>query len=80
MKEKLPYRFRILLMLCVGISLVTNSAIAKDEEIIQRLGKIERALDNRGLLDLLQRLESLQSEVQTLRGQLEEQQYTIERL
>lgn len=70
-----------LLTVCVLVmSVATNVAAAKDDEIIQRLAKIERALDNRGLLDLLQRLESLQAEVQTLRGQLEEQQYTIERL
>lgn len=74
------YRISLLVLLGIAMSFIANVAVAKDDEIIQRLGKIERALDNRGLLDLLQRLESLQAEVQTLRGQLEEQQYTIERL
>jgi len=71
---------RLVGALAIAMCLIANTALAKDEEIIQRLGKLERALDNRGLLDLLQRLESLQAEVQSLRGQIEEQQYTIERL
>lgn len=59
---------------------VTNAVSADEEELALRLSKLERALNNQGLLDLFQRLEALQSEVQTLRGQVEEQQYTIERL
>ena len=47
---------------------------------MQRVGELERALNNQGLLDLSERIEALQAEVQSLRGQLEEQQYTIERL
>ena len=60
--------------------LLSHNVIADDKALIERITKLERALDNQGLLDMFQRLEALQSEVQTLRGQLEEQQYTIERL
>ena len=58
----------------------THSVFADDEALMQRISKLERALDNQGLLDMFQRLEALQSEVQTLRGQIEGQQYTIDRL
>lgn len=59
---------------------VAYHAVADEEALVQRITKLERALDNQGLLDMFQRLEALQSEVQTLRGQIEEQQYTIDRL
>lgn len=45
-----------------------------------RVAKLERTLNNRGLLDLLQTVERLQSEVQRLRGQIEEQNYAIDQL
>lgn len=46
----------------------------------QRLERLERMLDNQGLVDLLVRLESLQAEVQRLRGEVEVQTHTIEEL
>ena len=48
-------------------------AAKDDANLNARLAKLERALDNRGLIDLLQQVESLQTEVQRLRGQIEEQ-------
>ena len=78
--QKFPTVIAKLLLAFIFSLAVTQSALADDEAIMQRLNKLERALDNQGLLDLFRQLESLQAEVQTLRGQLEEQQYTIERL
>ncbi len=46
----------------------------------QRLERLERMLDNQGLVDLLMRLEALQAEVQRLRGEVEVQTHTIEAL
>ena len=46
----------------------------------QRLARLERMLDNQGLVDLLVRLESLQAEVQRLRGEVEVQTHTIAEL
>ena len=46
----------------------------------QRLERLERMLDNQGLVDLLVRLEALQAEVQRLRGEVEVQTHTIEEL
>ena len=68
------------LLVAFGIAAGSGGAVADEEQLAQRLSKLERALDNQGLLDMFERLEALQSEVQTLRGQIEEQQYTIERL
>lgn len=78
LSQNLGRKFCIALGL--GICLAASNVNAKDEELTQRVGKLERALNNRGLLDLSERIEGLQAEVQSLRGQLEDQQYTIERL
>ncbi len=55
---------------------------AADEtaNLTARMAKLERALDNRGLLDLLQQVERLQDDVKRLRGQVEDQAYTIDQL
>jgi len=55
-------------------------AQTKRATVESRVAKLERALDNRGLLDMLQQIENLQQEVQRLRGQIEEQTYTIDQL
>ena len=64
----------------VATFLAANPVLADDDEIIARLQRIEKALDGRGLVDLSQRVENLQQEVQELRGQLEEQNYALEQL
>lgn len=43
-----------------------------------RLDSLERKLDSRGLLDMLNRIEQLQRDVQQLRGDLEVQAHTLE--
>ncbi|HJP34772.1 MAG: tol-pal system protein YbgF [Gammaproteobacteria bacterium] len=55
-------------------------AASNEANIAARVAKLERLLEGRGLVDLLQQLETLQEEVQRLRGQIEEQAYTIEQL
>jgi len=45
-----------------------------------RLDRVEKTLDNKALLDMLDLLESLKTEVSTLRGQVEVQTHTIEQL
>ena len=45
-----------------------------------RLARLERSLESRGLVDLVQQVDNLQQEVQRLRGQLEEQSYKMEQL
>lgn len=46
----------------------------------QRLARIERILDSQGLVEMHVRLEQLQREVQTLRGELELQSHTLREL
>ena len=81
-------RFIILL----SISFLFSSAFAEEEEatapviepitqdINARLAKVERAVNNSALLDMLELLESLKTEVSSLRGEIEVQSHTIEQL
>lgn len=49
-------------------------------DLAGRVTKLERALDNRGLLELLQQVDTLKAEVQKLRGEIENQNYALEQL
>jgi tol-pal system protein YbgF len=82
-------RFIILLT----VSFIFNAAFAEDTtekinpipapitgDYNARLEKVERAVNNRALLDMLDLLESLKTEVSTLRGEIEVQTHTIEQL
>lgn len=51
-----------------------------DSEVLRRLARIEQLLNNQGLLDMLQQLESLQREMNQLRGEVEIQNRNIEEL
>lgn len=57
---------------------VTEPSSAANVE--QRLQNLERSLQNQGLLDMLQQLESLQREVANLRGQIELNSHELEKL
>jgi tol-pal system protein YbgF len=48
--------------------------------ISQRLDRIEHSLQNQGLLNMMQQLQSLQQEIKNLRGDIEVQNHTIEQL
>jgi tol-pal system protein YbgF len=50
------------------------------QDINARLAKVEQAINNGALLDLLELLELLKAEVSTLRGQVEVQTHAIEQL
>ena len=54
---------------------VQATSIAKIDKRVQR---IERILDNQVMLELLQRVESLQTELRELRGEIESQGFEIE--
>lgn len=63
-----------------GIATAGNAAPVVDpasENIIQRLESIERKLDNQSLFDLYNQVQSLESEVQKLRGELETQRHLL---
>ena len=46
----------------------------------ERLDSIERKLDSRGLLDMLNRIEQLQQDIQQLRGEIELQTHTLQEI
>jgi len=46
----------------------------------ERLDRVERMVNSQSLLEMLDRIDSLQRDVEQLRGQVEEQQHTIEGL
>ena len=50
------------------------------QDLSGRLDKVERILDNRSLLDMLELLESLKVDMSTLRGEVEVQTHIIEQL
>ncbi|HBR98553.1 MAG TPA: tol-pal system protein YbgF [Gammaproteobacteria bacterium] len=60
----------VVAMLC-GPVFAQSTATPTNDELQQRLLRIERILDNQVLLDLLQRIETLQLEVRQLRGEIE---------
>jgi tol-pal system protein YbgF len=51
---------------------------ASDLSTSERLDRIERQLEGRGLIDLLNQLEKLQGDVQQLRGEIEVQNHQLE--
>jgi tol-pal system protein YbgF len=53
-------------------------AAAVDRATEERLKNIERKLDSRGLVDMLNRLEQMQRDMQQMRGELEQQTYRLE--
>jgi len=71
----------------VGVAILawvvmTSAAFGATNEanLTARLAKLERSIEGRGLVDLLQQVESLQREVGRLQGQIEEQSHTIGQL
>jgi tol-pal system protein YbgF len=71
-----------LCMTVAALSTILSAPLqaAETESVEQRLNRVERLVNSQSLLDMLQRIESLQTEVQQLRGQLEEQQHIIDGL
>jgi tol-pal system protein YbgF len=80
---------------CIMCLALINTAYAEDtastenkapvfepitQDLSGRLDRVERFLDNRALLDMLELLESLKTEVSALRGDIEVQTHTVEQL
>jgi tol-pal system protein YbgF len=64
---------------CATTSPEQDPVVQKLTELDGRLLRIERVLANQSLLDLSQRIEAAQTEVRTLRGQLDELQHGVNR-
>ena len=85
----MQYKQNIMQILCLLAGLaITVTVIAADKrapvsepitaDIQARLEKLERLLQNQGLLDMLQQLEHLQAEINQMRGEVELQNHTLE--
>ncbi len=74
--------FLWLLLFACGIAAAQQAApvTRSPGDLTNRLARIERLLDSQALFELAMRLDTLQSEVQFLRGELEQQGYALEQL
>lgn len=68
---------RVLLVVALFAG-VSSIQAASNSELEARIEKLERMLDSRGLLGLLDQVESLQREIQQLRGEVEVQNYNLQ--
>ncbi|MCY4339130.1 MAG: tol-pal system protein YbgF [Gammaproteobacteria bacterium] len=64
----------------VVVGAAAQEPVAPEPTLEQRLQRIENALSNQGLLQMLQQLESLQLEISRLQGAVEVQTHTLEQL
>ena len=55
-----------------------NEVVKSNSNLEQRVQKIERIISNKILLDLIQRVSSLEEEVRVLRGEVESQTHNVE--
>jgi tol-pal system protein YbgF len=62
---------------CVSTPPEEDPVVQRMTELDGRLLRIERVLANQSLLDLSQRIEAVNTEVRTLRGQLDEMQHAL---
>ena len=65
----------VLVLLSAATAVSMSSALASSTS--DRLDSIERKLDSRGLLDMLNRVEQMQRDIQQLRGDIEVQTHTL---
>lgn len=83
-----PVRVRIVVTLAAALVWSASVPAQEDVPVVEagsgdveaRLSRVERVMENRGLLDLANQVESLQREVQRLRGEVERQQHLIDTL
>lgn len=61
----------LVLVVLASTALAADKKDLSAEVLDQRLQRVERILDNQVLLDMLQRIESVQNEVRQLRGEIE---------
>jgi tol-pal system protein YbgF len=59
---------------------VSSPVLLADAATDARLDSIERKLDSRGLLEMLNRIEQMQRDIQQLRGEIEVQAHTLENI
>lgn len=70
----------ICLLACTPWDSGAQAPVRDAGSVNQRLDRLEQSLQSRGLLDMMQQLQSLQQEIKVLRGVIEVQNHTIEQL
>ena len=79
LRTLVPFAVCAVLSGCVSTPPEEDPVVQKLTELDGRLLRIERVLANQSLLDLSQRIEAVNAEVRTLRGQLDEVQHGLTR-
>jgi len=77
LQKGIIYSFIIMIS---GSLAVQAASVTTNADITQRLDRIERLMKSQGLLDMLQQLEKLQLDTNRLRGEIEIQNHTLEKL
>jgi len=67
------------LLICL-LAVGANASAVSKGELESRIKQLERKLDSRSLVDLLEQVSNLQSEIQQLRGDIEVQTHSMESL
>ncbi len=73
---------KAMIVMVIGLSL-SSAGLAQDTSkmsVEERLKRLEQLLASQGLVDIMLKVESLQTEVQRLQGQSEEQLHTLQEL
>ncbi len=80
--QKAFHYITLLGVLAAGLSMPLHAREEKtaNMSVEERLARMERMLSSQGMVDILLKLESLQTEIQRLRGEVEVQQHSIEEL
>jgi len=68
----------VLAAVLLGLFTATPALAVSKQELEARIDSLERKLEGRGLVDMLNRIEQLQGDVQQLRGQIEVQTHTLD--
>jgi len=74
------YTRRVAATLLAVMTAVSSSLLLADSATQTRLDSLERKLDSRGLMDMSNRIEQMQRDIQQLRGDLEVQAHTLEEM
>ena len=74
----MPYFRFVIASILSGFCLVSPAVFADEAELEQRLSRLERSMESQPLVDMLRRLERLQQDVQTMRGEMEQVNHSIE--
>ena len=74
------YSRRVAATLLGIVTAASSSLLLADSATNARLDSIERKLDSRGLMDMSNRIEQMQRDIQQLRGDLEVQAHTLEEI